>query len=35
VRLAALPAACPFTLDQILDRDWYPDNLHGIEDPAL
>jgi hypothetical protein len=30
----ALPAACPYTLDQILDPDWYPDNVHGIKDPA-
>jgi Domain of unknown function DUF29 len=30
----ALPAACPYTLDQILDPDWYPANVHGIEDPA-
>jgi Domain of unknown function DUF29 len=27
----ALPAACPYTLDQILDPDWYPDNVHGIK----
>jgi hypothetical protein len=26
----ALPAACPYTLDQILDPDWYPSNLHGL-----
>ncbi len=26
----ALPAACPYTLDQILDPDWYPNNLHGL-----
>jgi Domain of unknown function DUF29 len=30
----ALPAACPYKLDQILDPDWYPENVHGIEDPA-
>ena len=30
----ALPAACPYMLDQILDPDWYPENVHGIEDPA-
>jgi hypothetical protein len=30
----ALPAACPYTLDQILDPDWYPDNVHGVTDPA-
>lgn len=28
-----LPAACPYTLDQILDRDWLPANVHGIIDP--
>jgi hypothetical protein len=30
----ALPIACPYMLDQILDPDWYPDNVHGIKDPA-
>jgi hypothetical protein len=30
----ALPVDCPYTLDQILDPDWFPTNLHGIEDPA-
>ena len=30
----ALPAACPYMLDQILDPDWYPDNAHGIKDPT-
>jgi hypothetical protein len=29
----ALPAACPYTLDQILDPDWLPANVHGISDP--
>jgi hypothetical protein len=29
----ALPAVCPYTLDQILDPDWYPENLHGRIDP--
>ena len=29
-----LPAACPYKLDQIVDQDWYPENVHGIEDPA-
>ena len=28
----ALPAACPYMLDQILDPDWYPDSVHGIKD---
>ena len=22
---AALPAVCPYTLDQVLDRNWYPE----------
>jgi hypothetical protein len=30
----ALSTACPYTLDQILDPDWFPDNGHGIKDPA-
>ena len=30
----ALSAACPYTLEQILDPDWYPANLHGLKDPA-
>jgi hypothetical protein len=29
----ALSAACPYTLDQILDPDWLPANVHGISDP--
>ena len=29
----ALPATCPYTLEQVLDTDWYPDNAHGITDP--
>jgi hypothetical protein len=28
----ALPAACPYILDQILDPDWYPDSVDGIRD---
>ena len=31
----ALSPQCPYTLDQILDPDWYPDNIHGIENPRL
>jgi Domain of unknown function DUF29 len=31
---ADLPAACPYTLDQILDPEWLPENLHGIKNPA-
>ncbi len=29
----AMPAACPYTPEQILDPDWYPDNVHGLADP--
>jgi predicted nuclease with TOPRIM domain len=29
---AALPADCPYTLDQLLDDDWYPTNRHGVRD---
>ena len=28
-----LPSTCPYTLEQILDPDWYPDTPHGIHDP--
>jgi len=31
---AALPPSCPYTLDQILDPDWYPNNVHGLKDPT-
>jgi Domain of unknown function DUF29 len=31
---ADLPTACPYTLDQILDPDWYPPNVHGLVDLA-
>lgn len=31
----ALPATCPYTLEQILDPDWYPGNVHGLQDPIL
>ena len=30
----ALPAGCPYTLDQILDPDWYPEHGHDSKDPA-
>jgi hypothetical protein len=30
--LDALPAVCPYALDQILDPDWYPANVRGRED---
>jgi hypothetical protein len=29
VALDALPTACPYSLDQILNPDWYPPNVHG------
>jgi hypothetical protein len=29
----ALAAARPYRLEQILDPDWYPDDLHGLPDP--
>jgi len=28
-----LPATCHYTLDQILDPVWRPENVHGIKDP--
>ena len=30
-----LPPACPYTLDQILDREWLPTNRHGLTDEPL
>ena len=30
-----LPAECPYTLDQILDPGWLPENVEGIRDPVL
>src|SRR5690606_20783281 len=30
----ALPPECPYTLEQILDPEWVPVNVHGIMDPA-
>jgi Domain of unknown function DUF29 len=32
VSLDALPSTCRYSLDQILDPDWYPANVHGISD---
>jgi Domain of unknown function DUF29 len=29
----SLPSVCPYTLQQILDPDWLPANVHGISDP--
>jgi Domain of unknown function DUF29 len=31
---AALPADCPYTLEQILDPDWFPANRHGLTEPG-
>jgi hypothetical protein len=28
-----LPATCPYTLEQIVDPVWRPENVHGIKDP--
>jgi hypothetical protein len=28
----SLPTACPYTLDQLLDRSWLPANRHGLVD---
>jgi hypothetical protein len=28
----ALPTTCPYSFDQIVSHDWYPDNRHGIID---
>ena len=31
---AALPAACPYGLDEIARRGWYPANRHGLGDES-
>jgi hypothetical protein len=31
----ALPATCPYTLDQLLDETWRPTNRHGLADEPL
>lgn len=28
----ALPAECPYSLDQLLDPEWFPTNRHGLSD---
>jgi hypothetical protein len=33
-RSVDVPNACPYTVAQILDPDWLPENTHSIEDPA-
>jgi Domain of unknown function DUF29 len=30
----ALPPACPYSFQQILDQDWYPRNRHGLDDDS-
>ena len=30
----SLPSICPYTLEQVLDPEWLPQNVHGIKDPA-
>ncbi|MDX1540125.1 MAG: DUF29 domain-containing protein [Geminicoccaceae bacterium] len=30
----ALPEACPYDFDRVVDRNWYPVNRHGLELPA-
>jgi len=32
---AAIPASSRYTLDQLLDKSWYPTNRHGLIDPEL
>jgi Domain of unknown function DUF29 len=31
---ANLPPACPYAIDEILDADWLPTNVHGATDPV-
>jgi Domain of unknown function DUF29 len=31
----SLPPAGPHTLEPVLDSDWFPKNVHGIEDPVF
>lgn len=31
----ALPETCPYTLDQLTDKSWYPANRHGLVDDPL
>jgi hypothetical protein len=30
IRLIDLPADCPYSLDQLLDEEWWPTNRHGL-----
>lgn len=32
ITIAALPETCSYTLDQLLDEDWWPANRHGLEE---
>ena len=29
---ASIPADCPYSLEQLLDADWWPTNRHGLSD---
>jgi hypothetical protein len=29
-----LPTTCPYSLEQVLDANWLPENAHGIKNPA-
>jgi hypothetical protein len=31
----AMPTTCPYSFDQIVGQDWYPDNRHGIVDDIV
>jgi hypothetical protein len=32
VAAAALPTSCPYSFEQIVNQDWYPQNRHGLLD---
>jgi hypothetical protein len=32
VPITDVPEHCPYTLEQVLDIDWEPDNVHGVRD---
>ena len=31
----ALPQTCPYTLDQLMEKTWYPANRHGLVDETI
>jgi Domain of unknown function DUF29 len=33
-RRVDVPGACPYSVNQVLDPDWLPKNIHGIQDRA-